>query len=278
MMSNSELGGCWGFQKPLLCRFMGKEVEMPCSDAEIVRSFVHQNWSSTFVQNRIQRNVEPRRITISRDGIWAVVVGCILTTQQKANPDGAVARLLRTEPFPLSFEECCRPDAVVFMQRLLKDFGGIRFTNKIASQLHENIQRLESRGVWVVIEAEMAKVSEQRLRLPQPQDFVAERDAADLVDYKLRGFGPKQSRNFWQWLGFSRFEIPIDSRVAAWVNANLSFQIEKRKLGDEQYYKSTMDRLRGLCADVSVLPCVLDAAVFAARDREWRSEELTNYN
>lgn len=99
-----------------------------------------------------------------------------------------------------------------------------------------------------------------------------------MIDYKLHGFGPKQSRNFWQWIGLTRFEIPIDSRVAAWVGTNLSFQIEVKKLGNEQYYKSVMDRLRGLCDESAVLPCVLDAAIFAAPDREWSATELTNYN
>lgn len=30
---------------------------------------------------------------------------------------------------------------------------------------------------------------------------------------KYPGIGPKQSRNFIQWVGLSRYEVPLDSRV-----------------------------------------------------------------
>ena len=46
----------------------------------------------------------------------------------------------------------------------------------------------------------------------------SERHAAEFIDKQLKGFGPKQSRNLLQWLGPSRYEIPLDSRITKWLN------------------------------------------------------------
>jgi len=45
-------------------------------------------------------------------------------------------------------------------------------------------------------------------------------------------------------------------------------------LGDEAYYVFLSDILRELCIKAGVLPCVLDAAVFASYDeQEWALED-----
>ena len=93
------------------------------------------------------------------------------------------------------------------------------------------------------------------------------------------GFGPKQARNLWQWLGLTRYEIPIDSRVAKWVNGgNLSFKIDSKKLGAGRYYELLADQIRVICVAAEVLPCVLDACIFAAADGGWDAESVGEYN
>ena len=42
--------------------------------------------------------------------------------------------------------------------------------------------------------------------------------AADFVDDKLKGFGPRQSRNLLQGLGLTKYEIHIDGRITGWLN------------------------------------------------------------
>jgi hypothetical protein len=56
-----------------------------------------------------------------------------------------------------------------------------------------------------------------------------ERIVARVLDEQLRGIGPKQSRNLLQELGLTRYEIPLDSRVAGWLNENLHWEILSRK-------------------------------------------------
>ena len=80
------------------------------------------------------------------------------------------------------------------------------------------------------------------------------------------GLGPKQSRNLWQWLGMTRYEIPLDSRVTNWVNTNLTGKIEPKRLNDLRYYESVLDYLQGICHKADVLPCELDAAAFDYED------------
>ena len=84
----------------------------------------------------------------------------------------------------------------------------------------------------------------------------------------LKGFGPKQSRNLWQDLGLTRYEIPLDSRVTDWVNVNeiLPFKLTAGALADRAYYEFVMDAFQTLCRAAGVLPCVLDAAVFSVKD------------
>jgi hypothetical protein len=79
---------------------------------------------------------------------------------------------------------------------------------------------------------------------------------------RFEGIGPKQSRNLWQWLGLTRYEIPLDSRVTRWINKHLSFRVETAALADPAYYEMMLDHIQTLCKRAGVLPCVFDAAAF----------------
>lgn len=158
----------------------------------------------------------------------------------------------------------------------LSSFGGMRRGQTIAAQAGENLRWLESGG-WVRIEQQFETLSAQRARQPRPEDAAEERGAAYLVSENLKGFGPKQSRNLWQWLGLTRYEIPLDSRVAGSLNNNIfPFHLSAPGLADSGYYDFVMNAVSVLCAAAEVLPCIFDAAVFASYDRDWRLEELDN--
>jgi len=95
-----------------------------------------------------------------------------------------------------------------------------------------------------------------------------ERSAAQYIQEKLRGFGPKQSRNLLQTLGLTKFEIPLDSRVLKWLNTvGFPVPLSASALSDESYYSFVMDGVQELCAACGVFPCILDAAVFSSFDR-----------
>jgi hypothetical protein len=250
---------------------------MNSTDVRVIKDFVRQKMASPFVQARIRRNVEPQQINPTREVVWFVIIGCLLTTQQKSGPDSAVKRFLDLRPFPLGLNHCEQPLVESLARRVLSDFGGIRFTTKIPKQVAFNLGVLKD-GTWITVEDQIEKLREQRVRLPSAQDYVRERLAARTVASSLLGFGPKQSRNFWQWLGLTRYEIPIDSRVAKWIKGNLSFSVDDSKLSNSVYYESVVNKLREICAEAGILPCVLDAAMFADPDREWTPDEILDYN
>ncbi len=97
-----------------------------------------------------------------------------------------------------------------------------------------------------------------------------ERESAKLIMVKLRGFGPKQSRNLLQMLGLTKFEIPIDSRITKWLtDFGFPIKLSAAALGDENYYNFVQDGFRKICEACEIFPCVLDAAIFSSFDEEW---------
>jgi len=79
------------------------------------------------------------------------LVGCLLTSQQRAGPGRAVFRFLTTKPFPLSYAECSsKSDLESFAREILTSFGGIRRPPTISKQLASNHKKLES-GLWQML-------------------------------------------------------------------------------------------------------------------------------
>jgi hypothetical protein len=106
------------------------------------------------------------------------------------------------------------------------------------------------------------RLNQQRGREPRMEHKDLEREAAHWADRSFAGLGPKQSRNLWQWLGLTRYEIPLDSRVTNWVNDNLASKIDAKRLGQLRYYELALDSIQAICEKAEVLPCELDAAAF----------------
>ena len=157
------------------------------------------------------------------------------------------------------------------MQDTLAKFGRIRFAPTIAARTQDNFRWLNSGG-WERAESFYKTLARQRSQKPRPEHAAAERKAARFIDESLEGFGPKQSRNLWQWLGLTRYEIPLDTRVARWINANLSQKVDAKRLDRGDYYESVLDYVQAVCRRAKVLPCIFDAAAFNFENkdkREW---------
>ena len=87
------------------------------------------------------------------------------------------------------------------------------------------------------------------------------------IEKNYEGFGPKQSRNFWQELGLTRYEFVLDSRVIKWLKQiKFPLPLSSEALSNEEYYVFLSDILRELCIKADILPCMLDASVFASYD------------
>ncbi len=239
------------------------------ADIQAVERLIKATADEPFVQDRLARNVEGPAPEFDRDEAWRVLAGCLLTSQQRSSPGSPVRRLLEADPFPLPWDLCVDRDAERRTSAILSKFGGIRFSNVIASRLATNAMLLEEAG-WVHVEREFEELRAQRARAPEPIDAAAERIAADRLSDMLIGIGPKQARNFWQWLGLARYEIPIDSRFAKWLSANIAFPIDvetdRALLANRNTYEIVLSGIQALCRECHVLPCILDAAVFTTFD------------
>ena len=246
----------------LVWKISAKEVKK-------VRAFMEEHSEDALVSRRLDRNGTTMGPRVSKARFWKAVLYCMLTSQQKSGPDSPVNKFIRHRPFPLRYSVCCRQkDVGKFCKRTFGAWGGIRFTDNISKWLAENILVLET-GMWIPIREAL---NELRCR----PGMAVEREAARLISSLFKGVGPKQSRNILQSVGLTQFETPLDSRVIKWLN-NFGFPIHLSSecLSDHDYYEFVSDGFQALCEKAEVLPCVLDAAIFASFDKGgWAEEQL----
>lgn len=236
------------------------------NDIAAVRGLIEKEKDTEFLLERRARNVAPPAPEFSRERFWFVLVGCLLTTQQRSTKGSPVNRFLDANPFQLALDDCNKHASVEqFVLKTIRDFGAIRRGITIAGQAAENWRRLNLGG-WKEVEEWFARLKQQRSRVPQKEDRILEREAAHWADARLAGFGPKQSRNLWQWLGLTRYETPLDSRVTQWVNHNLTIKIDAKRLDRLDKYEAALDCIQIICERAGVLPCELDAAAFDYED------------
>lgn len=231
-------------------------------DVARVKAFFAQHCENSFVQGRIARNLAEHKAPILKEKFWEIHVGCLLSSQQRAGPNGAVARFMVDSPFRLPYEACRNHDDVeVFSHGILKDFGGLRRYSIISREIGANLKFLDDGGwkrSFELLEAVRIAATAENERL-----------AANFFDDNLKGFGPKQSRNLLQWLGLSKFETPIDSRITDWLKKfGFPFKLTAAALADRHYYQLVSGGFQKLAVACGIAPCVLDAAIFASYDGE----------
>ncbi|MEY9584288.1 hypothetical protein [Sinorhizobium fredii] len=237
---------------------MQMEWKIGPEDVQEVLTLLEKQADNRFVRERKAKNLAPTKPPVDRDRFWSRMVAMRLTSVQRSGPKSAIGRFISKSPFPLSYDAVrTSPHQEGFIANALSAAGGIRFVPTIADHLAKNFRLLEG-GEWDVALG-------QCNRLTQPVPAEEERDVADYIRGTFAGFGPKQSRNLLQALGLTRYEIPIDSRVAAWLNDRLGLPIRLSALGlaDPSYYDFVSNGIQALCAECEIFPCVLDAAIFS---------------
>jgi hypothetical protein len=237
------------------------------TDIKKVKAFLDLHRDDLFVRQRVKWNLRDEKPSVKREDFWQQMVACLLTTQQRSGPTSAVTRFIRTTPFPLAYKTCTAQAGVEgFAKATLTNFGGLRRTNLLAGEIATNLTRLEE-GLW-------QRTFDTLGTLRTNHSVGAEREAADFIDDKFAGFGPKQARNLLQSLGLTRHEIPIDSRITKWLNEfGFPVRLSASALADRHYYCFVMDGFQALCRACDVAPCVLDAAIFASFDAGGWTEE-----
>lgn len=237
------------------------------SDIKKVRKVIVNN-NNAFLQARRLRNVEKQNIVIEKDTIVKTMIMCLLTSQQRSGPNSMVGQFLGLDPFPITIENITKSKNVEeFIKSTLQQNGLTRYINRISSFFALNYRKLSMNNWKIIGELKELKISNSN---------IIERDIADNLANNLRGFGPKQSRNFLQALGLSKYEIPIDSRITTWLNDfGFPIKLNSSSLGDPGYYHFVSDGIQKLCKKAEVYPCILDAAIFSSFDNdEWTIKNI----
>jgi hypothetical protein len=190
--------------------------DMPIAgDVQAIREVVKESSTIPFVRQRICRNVNNEPRPFSKERFWRAMLDCLLSSCQHVGPNSRVRKFSQLNPYPLTLEKCLAGAPHAFIRNELETFGGVRFYRRTSAFAACNLEWLEAGG-WAQVRRHYFMLSQQRSRTPRTLDFRAEREAARFIDKSLKGFGPKQSRNLWQLLGLTRYEIPIDRRVRKW--------------------------------------------------------------
>lgn len=209
--------------------------------------------------NRIKCNVEGKIDLPTPEQFWFELVAALLSSQQRSGENTPLDRFYKLKPFPLFLQTYDELNDVQ-VNEILKPF---RFHGRITSQLRKNHNLLFGKGMgWQEIESGLKKLLVQRNSAPSIDHKEIERNVSQLLAYRLKGVGPKQSRNLLQALGLTRFEIPLDSRVVGWLRENLGWLICVEGLSDKDNYEELLDRVQSSCESAGVLPTVFDAAAF----------------
>jgi hypothetical protein len=258
------------------------QVEWEFSDEEIenVLEIISDQKDNPFVQKRREQNVEEAEIDIIEEQFWNAHLAALLTSQQRSGPDSHVSKFLKNEIRTVSLGRCRNVDDVSkFVSETLEAHGGIRYYNNIGDACERNLDRLDSGG-WDELWSELELLLEARTREPKADDPDTERRVATYLSKRLGGdglhrVGSKQARNILQILGLTRYEIPLDSRITKWLNANfdLPYHVSGSGLSNPEYYHFIMDIVQDGCSTADVLPCVFDAAVFSSYDTNWTESD-----
>lgn len=230
--------------------------------ADHARAVLQEAEGSNFFEARKKRNIEQARLQRTPEVYWRILVGCVVTTQQRSGPGTIVGEFVNREPFPLRLSVFENRDPVQVARETLSD-NGLPGKQK-GRYIGENYNWFTSGGADY-----LEQISRQLEKLPSEpvQGRIFEETMAALaIKPYLLGIGPKQSRNFWQWLGLSQWEIPLDSRVLGWLkelpDIPPEVQVSQSSLSDEETYRAVVSWIQALSREVGTKPCLLDAAVF----------------
>ena len=232
-------------------------------DVECVKKLIAKQTAARnrLIRRRKEMNLSENKPSVTQAKFWREMVLARLTVQAPAGPTSPVHKLSKAKPFPLALRK-------VRSEQDVEDFiadtilaRGIGKYSQHAKYLTTNLALLEN-GEW-------KKALNECNRLTTLVPASEERKVATYIDETFKGFGPKQSRNLLQELGLARYEIPIDSRLTAWLNEfGFPTELNASVLRSRRRYELVLDEIQRLCQKADKYPCIFDAAVFALADGE----------
>jgi hypothetical protein len=228
-------------------------------DIRLVKDICQQQCDHSLYKERMSVNIRHTKLRLKKEALWKIIINCLLTTQQRSGKDSAINKFLRSKKYGAI------KLAVVLGKKdrkfhINKQLNSVWRANVISEHAASILEYLE-RTNWQLLYEINSKSSYKRTR-------ETEREFAKSIaeNKELIGLGPKQARNLLQMTGYSIYEIPIDSRITDWLNANdiFPFKLSSKSLSDNNFYGFLNDAIIELCARAGVEPCLFDAAVFSS--------------
>ena len=236
------------------------KIEWIIEDKDVTRIIeVLDDNKNEFTRARKKHNVDKENVVIDKDSVlWSMLI-CLLTSQQRSGPETVIGKFFQLENFLVTYNSMKNEtNKETFIRNILVKNNLTRYINRISSFFDYNVRYFDE-NAWIILE-ELQWLNEH-------EGKQNERHLADKLDDDLQGFGPKQSRNFLQSLGLTKYEIPIDSRIIRWLQEfGFPIPLSSSALGDKKYYHFVLDRIQDLCQHSGVYPCMLDAAIFSSYD------------
>jgi hypothetical protein len=226
------------------------------------REFVDANINNQPVKDRRKRNVARKGINLSKVNLWKSFVSCQVTTQQRSGPGTPVSRFMQSNSLALKYQACRRAKGVEGLLEREFAAAGLWRTAIMASNLASILAMLEA-GEWKGLLRQLRTLKSNTTRGKEVKV------AQYLQSRKYPGLGPKQSRNFIQRVGLSRYEIPLDSRILKKLKEfGCSFVPRATALSDETVYRFVQSGLQQIAESLEMYPCVLDACIFSGFDKK----------
>ncbi|MCL5003941.1 MAG: hypothetical protein M1352_01575 [Patescibacteria group bacterium] len=237
---------------------MNIDWEITEEDINKVKTIVEEQKNRPFVLNRFKRNIEKIGINISEESLWKFLLQALLTTQEKSGPGSSVDNLSNERPFPLSMSEIStKDDKRAYILDVLKNHR-LRYYNNKTDWIFHDYTILTQESIKALIKNLTSLIGNDSMQL--------ERAAVHQIADKFKGIGPKQSRNFLQQQGLTKYVLPIDSRLTKWFNDNklFPFAIDPSSLSSINFYEFIEDGVYRLCEQANIYPCILDACIFVS--------------
>jgi hypothetical protein len=219
--------------------------------------FIKRYEKHSIVKTRVDRNLKHINVAISKDNFWRTLVGCLLTTQQRSGSGSRVSVFLDSSDRVLDLDYCSNAKNLTKVVEETLSKNGLRRTERIAEEIDYAIRWLKQND-WSAVKSQLDLIASHTTAKK-------ERTVARFLQEHFKGIGPKQSRNLIQWMGLSKYEIPLDSRMVK-VLRELGFPVPLSAvaLADESYYCFIEEGIQRLMAEIEVYPCVFDACAFAS--------------
>lgn len=186
------------------------EWQITAAQQAAVEDLFEETEHTDRVQRRRRQNIEQVDLDLSVERYWKGIVVGVVTTRLRSGTGSNVAEFLDKDPLPLELDRWPENGDLSFAQDTLADHGIPSIQR--GEYLAENHAWFESGGADYLMD--IGDRLHASSSIPEKAQIFREIQAALAIQPYLTGIGPKQSRNYWQWLGLFQWETP--SIAACW--------------------------------------------------------------